>query len=1004
MTVTGVDDDIAGGDRSATISHAVAGGGYGNVDAAAVDVTVMDDDGAGVTVRPQAVSVSESGDGNTATYEVVLTSRPTGDVTVTPTSSAVSAAVVSGALTFTDQDWDEPQTVTVTGVDDDIAGGDRSATISHAVAGGGYDNVAAADVTVTVIDDEIAGVTVTPVAGLETTEAGGTAIFTVVLDSAPTSDVTIGLSSSDASEGTVSPAVLTFTAANWNQARTVTVTGADDEVVDGDQDYTIETAGAVSTDASYSGRDPADVSVTNIDDDVIGITVSRQAVSVDENGGMAIYTVVLDSLPTGDVTVTPTSSAPANATVSGALTFTEANWNEPQTVTVTGVDDDIDNPGDERTATISHAISGGGYAVVEAAAVAVIVIDDDSAGVSVDPVAGLKTTEAGGGATFAVMLESEPTSDVTIGLSSSDTSEGTVSPVSLTFTSANWSNAQTVTVTGVDDPVTDGDVDYTIETAPVVSADTAYNGLNPDDVSATNEDDDISGTVIFVVESEDAGTVGFRSETEVLNVAVLVLGGTSRSDEISVPVGEHRVDYLLPTGFSVTNASCLPDTNAVDRREKRISLSVKPGATITCTLSVEDAATRTAEEIADFMEERAWLIMSNRSDKHRRIARLKDERLGASLKIQGHNVPGQFASPLSLAMDATEGAEKLQFRFSCTQGASGGGQGQGAAGNACGSNDWWMEGFFGRYTRGEAKGTYAITHAGFDRRLGEDVLVGLAVQYDRVVREGKGDRPGATFRSDGWMAGPYITWRLHDRLYLDAGISAGTATNRIAMTDGGASGTFNSQRFSGYATLLGDFDHGNWNIRPQLGFSWYEETAPSWTGTDVDGHGISIPEVQVRTGDLEAGVRFTHSMEDNVSSQYFEIEGVLALAGNTDKENRLRVGAGLTAAMPFGGVVDAGISFDGLGDEDWQAYGLKLGYSVAPYWLPGTVDAGLSFNGSGVEAFDFQGLTLDFRSVPDPWLGGLLTTSFSFEAAEETESGSGGDSTMSVRLGYKAKF
>ena len=204
--------------------------------------------------------------------------------------------------------------------------------------------------------------------------------------------------------------------------------------------------------------------------------------------------------------------------------------------------------------------------------------------------------------------------------------------------------------------------------------------------------------------------------------------------------------------------------------------------------------------------------------------------------------------------------------------------------------------------------------------------------------------------------------------------------------------------------LLGDFDHGNWNIRPQLGFGWYEETAKSWTGTGVDGHGIPIPEVQMRTGDLEAGIRFTHLMEDNVSSQYFEMEGVLALAGNTEKENRLRLGAGLTAAMPFGGVVDAGISFDGLGDENWQAYGLKLGYSVAPYWAPGTIDVGLSFNGSGAEELDFRGLTFDFRSIPDPWLGGILTTSFSFEEEEERDSGSGGEDSMSAGFTYTATF
>ena len=54
---------------------------------------------------------------------------------------------------------------------------------------------------------------------------------------------------------------------------------------------------------------------------------------------------------------------------------------------------------------------------------------------------------------------------MTIGLSSSDTTEGTVSPASLTFTTANWSSAQTVTVTGVDDAIADGHQRYSIVTA-----------------------------------------------------------------------------------------------------------------------------------------------------------------------------------------------------------------------------------------------------------------------------------------------------------------------------------------------------------------------------------------------------------------------------------------------------------------------------------------------------------------------------------------------------------
>ena len=58
-----------------------------------------------------------------------------------------------------------------------------------------------------------------------TTEAGGTAVFQVALATQPTANVTIGLSLSDATEGTLSATSLTFTAANWNTPQTVTVTG-----------------------------------------------------------------------------------------------------------------------------------------------------------------------------------------------------------------------------------------------------------------------------------------------------------------------------------------------------------------------------------------------------------------------------------------------------------------------------------------------------------------------------------------------------------------------------------------------------------------------------------------------------------------------------------------------------------------------------------------------------------------------------------------------------------
>jgi len=111
-------------------------------------------------------------------------------------------------------------------------------------------------------------------------------------------------------------------------------------------------------------------------------------------------------------------------------------------------------------------------------------------GITLEPAEGLVTTEAGGADTFSLVLDTQPTAPVTVGLSSDDLSEGVVSPVSVTFGVDNWDIAQTVTVTGVDDADADGDVAYAIVTAPAVSIDPDYDGLDADDVAVTNCDDE----------------------------------------------------------------------------------------------------------------------------------------------------------------------------------------------------------------------------------------------------------------------------------------------------------------------------------------------------------------------------------------------------------------------------------------------------------------------------------------------------------------------------------
>ena len=100
-------------------------------------------------------------------------------------------------------------------------------------------------------------------------ETGTTATFTVVLDAQPVSDVVFSVVSADTGEATVDKATLTFTNADWNSPQTVTVTGVDDGVVDGDQATAITVAVVdASSDDPYDAQADQSVTATTTHDDI----------------------------------------------------------------------------------------------------------------------------------------------------------------------------------------------------------------------------------------------------------------------------------------------------------------------------------------------------------------------------------------------------------------------------------------------------------------------------------------------------------------------------------------------------------------------------------------------------------------------------------------------------------------------------------------------------------------------------------------------------------------
>jgi hypothetical protein len=100
----------------------------------------------------------------------------------------------------------------------------------------------------------------------------------------------------------------------------------------------------------------------------------------------------------------------------------------------------------------------------------------------------LLTTEEGSSSGFTVVLDDQPSSNVTVSLSGNDSSEGSLSTDTLTFTPRNWKTPQHVSVTGVDDSIVDGDISTTI-TATANNAG-GYAGTETSTVTIKNKDDD----------------------------------------------------------------------------------------------------------------------------------------------------------------------------------------------------------------------------------------------------------------------------------------------------------------------------------------------------------------------------------------------------------------------------------------------------------------------------------------------------------------------------------
>ena len=142
-------------------------------------------------------------------------------------------------------------------------------------------------------------------------EAGGTGTYTIVLKSEPTGDVTVTVGSSDQAVATVAPSSLTFTPSNWSVAKTVTVTGVDDEMVN-DPLRTATISHSISG-GGYGGVAVPSVAVTLNDDD----TMSKEEEAAKKVDDVALPDVVEQAAGATITAITNRVSSIASAAAGG---------------------------------------------------------------------------------------------------------------------------------------------------------------------------------------------------------------------------------------------------------------------------------------------------------------------------------------------------------------------------------------------------------------------------------------------------------------------------------------------------------------------------------------------------------------------------------------------------------------------------------------------------------------------------------------------------------------
>jgi outer membrane autotransporter protein len=427
----------------------------------------------------------------------------------------------------------------------------------------------------------------------------------------------------------------------------------------------------------------------------------------------------------------------------------------------------------------------------------------------------------------------------------------------------------------------------------------------------------------------------------------------------------------LDPGWRLDAVNCDDDDSTTDPTTITANVALGVGDVVTCTFDfvfdeqlIKD---RTHEVILNFMKHRAEGLIDEGPDRARLNRRLPgslwgDEGGGASAGFAqtpyNFTATGdegdytlEFGTSLSQMLQYTE-AQNRKKLMGLTQAPD---SGLGVANPVLGALDnpsamgypshpsrqgfdAWVEGHY-RHFEDDAGGAdtfghFGVVYLGGDYLVTDAILIGALVQFDWAEETSR--LTGSTVSGAGWMAGPYASIRLTPNVFLDGRVAWGQSDNDVNPF-GVYEDSFDTDRWLANINLKGTWLYNSIRITPGVSYTYFNEEQKAY----IDSNAVLIEGQTLTVNRLEFGPEFGYrfvSPDGTTFEPHISLKGLWDIGDDLDttvngieagrSELRGKVEGGFLAQSAYGPSVRLTFSYDGIGDEDFAAWGGQMWLNI----------------------------------------------------------------------------